>query len=579
MHIGEGLEGHVGIDGRGAKAQQGGKVVDFAHVAGLDDEVGLSAVAGPDKMVMDGAGGQDGGDRRMGTVHAAIRQEQNGVAIGNGGLGGAADRIEGMFQGTLATIGLEDDVDGLGLEVVLVDVAEPLQLEIGEHRLCDRNAATVLRRLAEQILEATDIGPQIHDELLADRVDRGICDLGKELLEVVGELLGGVGEHGQRIVRAHGTERLLAVTPHVDQDLLDILEAEAEGLLPPEERGGIGLLLSRGRGGQVIQIGHVALDPVGVGLALADLVFDLVIGDDASLGEVGHEDLTGLQASAQLHLGGIDVDAAGFRCHDHQVILGDAVAGGTQSVAVEGGADDDAVGKADGGGAIPRLHHRGVEFVEALLRGAHGLVVLPCFGHQHHHDVGQGASAQHQHFDGHIQIGGIGGMIVADGEEHLQLGGGEVGARKQRFAGTHPVDVAAHRIDFAVMGDVAEGLGQPPGGEGVGREAGMHGGESRDQSGVGEILIVHRHLSGHQLSFVVDGLVGAGDDIEGVAQILDGGLGDVLGVVAQDHQATVEGGQVCVGGLANEELLDSRFGLAGSLAEVAVVGGNLAVAQ
>ena len=42
---------------------------------------------------------------------------------------------------------------------------------------------------------------------------------------------------------------------------------------------------------------------------------------------------------------------------------------------------------------------------------------------------------------------------------------------EHRLAGVHPVDVAADGVDFAVVGDVAIGMGQLPTGKCVGGEA------------------------------------------------------------------------------------------------------------
>ena len=48
----------------------------------------------------------------------------------------------------------------------------------------------------------------------------------------------------------------------------------------------------------------------------------------------------------------------------------------------------------------------------------------------------------------------------------------------------HPVDVAAHGVDLAVVRDVAVGVRQLPGGEGVGAETLVHQAERADQVGV-----------------------------------------------------------------------------------------------
>ena len=66
----------------------------------------------------------------------------------------------------------------------------------------------------EQIPLAAGTGEDRGHQLLADRVERRIGDLGEELLEVVEERLGPVGQNRQRRVGAHRPDRLFAIGSH-----------------------------------------------------------------------------------------------------------------------------------------------------------------------------------------------------------------------------------------------------------------------------------------------------------------------------------------------------------------------------
>ena len=66
----------------------------------------------------------------------------------------------------------------------------------------------------------------------------------------------------------------------------------------------------------------------------------------------------------------------------------------------------------------------------------------------------------------------------------------------------HPVDVALQRIDLAIVGEHAEGLGEPPGRKGVGRVALMKYGERRDEALVLQIGIKIRELLGEEHALV-----------------------------------------------------------------------------
>ena len=114
-------------------------------------------------------------------------------------------------------------------------------------------------------------------------------------------------------------------------------------------------------------------------------------------------------------------------------------------------------------------------FVEGFLFGTHRLVGRPGFRHHHHHGVGQGSARQGHQFQGVIEDAGVAAVLVNHGLGASQVVAKQVGL-KHRLTGIHPVDVAAQGVDFAIVGDVAVGVGTLPTGEGVGAKAGMHQG-------------------------------------------------------------------------------------------------------
>ena len=76
---------------------------------------------------------------------------------------------------------------------------------------------------------------------------------------------------------------------------------------------------------------------------------------------------------------------------------------------------------------------------------------------------------------------------------------------EQRLAGVHPVDVAAQRVDLAVVGEVAVRMGQRPGREGVGAEARVHQRQRRLDTAVVQVGEELRELLGDQHALVDDG--------------------------------------------------------------------------
>ena len=94
---------------------------------------------------------------------------------------------------------------------------------VRQHRLFNRNPTAMLCRLRQNILEASNVGSQIHHNPLPNRVDRRIGYLRKQLLEVVRQLLRSIREHRQRIIRTHRSQRFLTPRRHRLQNLNDIL--------------------------------------------------------------------------------------------------------------------------------------------------------------------------------------------------------------------------------------------------------------------------------------------------------------------------------------------------------------------
>ena len=170
------------------------------------------------------------------------------------------------------------------------------------------------------------------------------------------------------------------------------------------------------------------------GLLGGELGLDLVVLDDAVLGGVDEEHPAGLEAALADDLGGVDVEDADLGAEDDEAVVGDPVAAGAQTVAVEDRADLGAVGEGDAGRAVPGLHHRGVELVEGAAGRVHGVVVLPRLRDHHQHGVRQRAAAEVEQFQHLVEGRGVGGVRRADREDPVQASPGR--RRGRRRAGT-----------------------------------------------------------------------------------------------------------------------------------------------
>jgi hypothetical protein len=228
----------------------------------------------------------------------------------------------------------------------------------------------------QQVGLGADEAVQAHHDGFADRVDRRVGHLRKQLLEVVEQRLVLVRQHGQGAVVAHGAGGFFAIGGHGRQQELDVFLREAEGLLAVEQAFGKGGGLGAGFDG-IEPDAHV-VDPLAVGAwRVGELVLQFFVVDDAALLQVDQEHLARLQAPLLDDLALGHGQHAGFGGHHHQVVVGDDVARRAQAVAVERGADLLAVGEDHGGRAVPGLQHGGVVLVEGAAALVHQLVLSP----------------------------------------------------------------------------------------------------------------------------------------------------------------------------------------------------------
>ena len=121
-------------------------------------------------------------------------------------------------------------VDGVG------DVAQRLELAVQQDRLFQMELVGVLGRLVEQVALVAQAGRQAHHDLLADRVDRRVGDLGEQLLEVGEQRRRLVGEHRQREIVAHRPDRLGPLDGHRREQHAQVLLGVAERALAQGQR-------------------------------------------------------------------------------------------------------------------------------------------------------------------------------------------------------------------------------------------------------------------------------------------------------------------------------------------------------
>ena len=181
--------------------------MDLAGRAGLDDQAGGGAQTGVDQVLMDRGGCQQRRDRHMTTVDTSIGDYQDVVAAFHRVDCIGAQRGKAGLDAFLAPLDRIADVELVALEFavgIAADMTDAVHVLGRQHRLADFEAQGRVDVVdVEQIGLGSDEGDQRHHQLLADRVDRRVGDLCKQLFEIVVEGLVLVGQDRQWRVVAH----------------------------------------------------------------------------------------------------------------------------------------------------------------------------------------------------------------------------------------------------------------------------------------------------------------------------------------------------------------------------------------
>ena len=213
-----------------------------------------------------------------------------------------------------------------------------------------------------------------------------------------------------------------------------------------------------------------------------------------------------------------------------------------------------------------------VEALEVLRQVVAALVGLR---DHHHHRVRQRAAGEHEQLE-HVVEGRR--VRAAGAHDRQQLRevlvaeqlGGELG-----LAGAHPVDVAAQRVDLAVVGDVAVRVRQLPARERVGREARVDERERRLGALVLQVGVVAEQLRGREHALVDDRAARERRDHEV-------GAGGELGHAPDHVEPALEGvlvRQAVRGRGRHDELLDVGREVVGGDADVVLVDRHVAPAD
>jgi len=292
--------------------------------------------------------------------------------------------------------------------------------------MAELEQARLLGGLGQDVPRGTDEGHHRHDQLFADGVDRWVGHLGEELFEIPVEELGLLREHGRGFVGAHRAHRLVAAHGHGVQDEVYVLARVSEELLSLDEIAGLGGRRSYGSE-EAVDGDAVLLHPTSVRPTPRQPGLDLHVFEDPARGQVGEDDLPRPERSFLLDLLRGEVEDPRLGGEDHEAVLGDGIAGRTQSVPVKQGTDGPPVAEGDGGGAVPRLHQAGVVFEKTAQVGSHRVFRAPGLWDQHQERVVDVPAARRKKLEHVVEAGGVAGGLVGHRQQLGEVVAEEVG--------------------------------------------------------------------------------------------------------------------------------------------------------
>ncbi len=489
-------------------------------------------------MLVDRGRRQQARNRRAVTIGVPVRQDDDRVAGGDGIAGALLQLLERARKTRAPARRIEDRRQRRRPERGQVHVAQPRELLVVDHRVVDRDLPAGFRPRVEQVAFGPDRRRHGRHHLLADCVERRVRDLRERLLEVVVEHVRPVRQHRERGVGPHGPDRLLAVQRHRRQQDAEVLVRVAEHPLPLRHGLVAGARKIGGRR-QLVDVDGVAGDPVAIRMRARELALQLLVGHDAAARGVHEEDAPGLDAPLEDDLLGLQIQHTDFRRHHHQAVARDAIPRRTQAVPVEDGADHRPVREGDRRRAVPRLHQRRVVLVEGPQVRIHGGIARPRFRDHHQDRVRQRSAGHDEQLEHVVERRGVAAPLADDRQQFAQVVA-EQRRLQQALAGLHPVDVAAQRVDLAVVRDEAIRMRERPRGEGVGAEPLVHEGQRGFDVGVVEIREGRLDLRGGEHALVDEGARRQARDVEplsiGGGQLVDG----VLDALPDDVQLAFE---------------------------------------
>ena len=321
----------IRVDGTGAVAEERSKLVDRARLRRLQNDGDCRPLLRPDQVMLNGGNSEKGRNCDVVLVHSAVGEDDDIRPVPVGLVHFDVQVVDCLFErgGLVVQQG-----DGLHPEPLAVHVLDFQDVDTGEDRVLDFQNVTVFGSFPEQVSIRSDIDMGIRDDLLPERVDRRVGDLGKLLFEVIEEKLVLVGEDRKRDIHPHGSDGLTGIHRHWKDRVEHVLIRIAECLVQP-----VSLFLGIGldflvRNGEIRKLLEMHVEPLPVGRLSGIVLLELLIRDKTTFLRIDQEHFARLQAGFFHDFRLVEVEDADLRRENEHIILRDVIARRAKAIAV-----------------------------------------------------------------------------------------------------------------------------------------------------------------------------------------------------------------------------------------------------
>ena len=184
--LGDALVRKVRVDCPRAEAKERRYLMHIPRFRGFENQRYRGSLSGIDQMLLDRGNGQQGRNRHMVFIYAAVRKDDDVFPVGSR----AVNRDIELFQCPLQRCVLvKQKRHRLHMEARLIERFDLHQIDFGQNRIIDFEYGAVAALFLQQIAVGADVNGRVGDNLLAQRVNRRVCNLREQLLEIVEQQL------------------------------------------------------------------------------------------------------------------------------------------------------------------------------------------------------------------------------------------------------------------------------------------------------------------------------------------------------------------------------------------------------